>query len=95
MPEILLVASFAASLLGFLLLALSLPRHWRETMGERDSPSALRTGLRIGGFSFLLASLVSAFFRDGPAFGVLLWTLLSTVCAPMVAFMLARRVKRR
>ncbi|MEF3365016.1 DUF3325 domain-containing protein [Methylocystis sp. 9N] len=90
-----LVASFAASLFGFLLLALSLPRHWRETMGERHLPSDLRTGLRIGGFSFLLASLVFAFFRDGPAFGVLLWTLLSAVSALTVAFMLAMRIKRR
>ncbi len=86
MPEILLLTSFALSVCGFLLLALSLPRHWQEGPAEDCSLSGVSA---YGSAATVFQWRVSPpFFRDGPAFGVLLWTLVSGVGALTVTLML-------
>lgn len=65
----LLVAAYA----GFGLLALSQPRSW-ERLGRPFRPGRQAAlGLRAGGTALLGLSLLLAWLRDGPSFGILLW----------------------
>jgi len=75
---ILLFALFASAWLGFLLLALSQPHHWKLVLGQpgRRPPAQ---PFRIAASLLLAASLALALLRDGPAFGAILWVVMLTI----------------
>lgn len=89
MPDaVLLLLAMAACYLGFACLALSQCRPWQRVAGSGQGP---RLPLRLGGYSSVGAGLVLTVLCDGPAFGVLLWGLLLSAAAMMVALTLAWR----
>lgn len=87
----LLLASFALSWLGLALLASSQAQH-RSAMAMTRAPSPRRRMIQRGaGGLLLLLALASAYLRDGPSFGAVLWLLLLSLAAATVAFVLAWR----
>ncbi|HEY8261542.1 MAG TPA: DUF3325 family protein [Methylosinus sp.] len=91
MSEIPLLASFGAAALGFLALALSLPRHWRDVTGRAELPRFMQLGARAAGFGLLTTSLAFCLLREGVELGALLWPLSSGVGALSVTSLLALR----
>jgi len=88
---LLLLGVFAASWLGFALLALSQWRHWASVTGTALPCRVEVIVLRAGGGVTLALSLVLALLRDGPSFGSLLWATAISLAALAVAFTLAWR----
>lgn len=87
----LLLAGFAASWLGFALLASSQAQH-RKAIAVTRLPSAQQRLIQRGaGGLLLLFALVPTYLRDGPSFGVVLWLLLLSLAAMTLALMLAWR----
>ena len=76
---------------GWLLLALSQPRHWRALCGATPQTPATIMGQRFIGGLFLVLSLPLALWRDGPGFGSLLWGALLSLAAYTVTWLLSRR----
>lgn len=62
-----------AAYLGFATLALASSRPWHRFAGSRPRPHGARRLLVGASIAFWTVSLVVILFRDGPAFGVLLW----------------------
>lgn len=74
MPDAaLLLACWLASYLGFALLALSQPRHWRSAGGAAGPTGARAVAYRIAACAALIASFAAAVLRDGAGFGAVLW----------------------
>lgn len=67
----LLALLFAIAYAGFLLLALSQHQHWKAIVGTIADRKP--RWLRWTGGILLGLSLVTALYRDGPAFGAILW----------------------
>lgn len=89
MSTILLAAAFAASYLGWALLALTQPPHRHAACAQADG-RAFRPGPpRTIGSALLLLAASLAVLRDGPAFGALLAMLLLSAGAFAVAFTLS------
>lgn len=86
----LLLAGFAASWLGFALLASSQTQH-RKAIAVTRPPSSRQRMIQRGRGLLLLFALVPTYLRDGPSFGVVLWLLLLSLSAMTVALMLAWR----
>jgi hypothetical protein len=87
----LLAAVWASACAGCAALALSLDRHWRQVTAQPLAPPASAVRLRCAGAAGLCIALMLACWRDGAAFGVLLWTLSLPACALGVALTLAWR----
>ncbi|HET6719294.1 MAG TPA: DUF3325 domain-containing protein [Rhodocyclaceae bacterium] len=85
----------AAGLAGYgawACLALALPRHWVAANGERGAfAPAPKRALRASGGALLGLAYALCWYRDGAAFGSVLWLLLMTAVAFAVAFTLAWR----
>lgn len=75
----LLALLFALAYAGFLLLALSQHQHWQAVFGTTMGHKPLR--LRWMGGILLGLSLVTALYRDGPAFGAILWIVVLMIAA--------------
>ncbi|APR04493.1 DUF3325 family protein [Thauera chlorobenzoica] len=89
MSAILLAAAFAASYLGWALLALTQPVH-RQAAGGQADDRAFRPGPpRALGSALLVLTAVLTVLGDGPAFGALLALLLLSAGAFAVAFTLS------
>jgi len=85
----LLVAVLATAYVGFALLALSQPKHWRKTV-RAPLPGRRRLRLlRASGGLLIAGSLALALLRDGPSFGALLWATAISLAALGAAFTLA------
>ena len=82
----LLPAAFGSGLLGFGWLALTQERH-RAHIPAASSTSA-PAGQRAAGFGALLFGLPLCIAGDGPAFGALVWVLLTSAAAVAVSFIL-------
>lgn len=91
MLEALLFAGlFATAYLGFLLLALSQKQNWKRVLPDAAAtvqPPSRR--LRIAGSVLLTLSLALALFRDGAAFGSILWMIFLSIAGIAVAATLA------
>ena len=70
---------FALAYAGFLLLALSQRQHWKAVVGTIADRKPRR--LRWTGGILLGLSLVTALYRDGPAFGAILWVVVLIIAA--------------
>lgn len=90
-PVLLLMLAALASYLGFACLALAMPRHWAEAGGPRLRPAPPRQRLRGCGFALLGIAYALIVYRDGPAFGSVLWVVLLTAAAIAVALTLGWR----
>lgn len=91
MASVSLLAAALASYAGFACLALAMPRHWSSASGRRAGASPYRSSLRTCGALLLLLSLALCVYRDGAAFGAVLWTVLISFAAVGVALTLAWR----
>jgi hypothetical protein len=84
----LLAAAVACSTIGLAWLALGLPAHWQQAVGER----ALRQGtvrlLRALGAAGLVASLALCLQVDHASMASLVWVMILAAAALMVAFTL-------
>lgn len=89
----LLVAACAAGYLGFALLALSLPRHWRDVTGAVPASPRRCALQRVVGYAALVLAFALVVMRDGAAFGSVLAILLLTAVATAVALTLSWRPK--
>lgn len=88
MGAFLLIATCGTAALGFALIAFSQRQHWVLLRAPRRStPPAW---LRPAGWTILGLAVVPALVRDGPAFGLLLWTVMLTVSALLVIVLMAR-----
>lgn len=87
----LLVATWVLAYLGFAGLALSMERHWLDVMCSAAVSGHVAHRLRSLACFCLAAGLVAACWRDGPAFGGLLWVMSSVVAGIAVAFTLTWR----
>lgn len=70
---------FAFAYAGFLLLALSQRQHWKAVVGTIADRKPRR--LRWTGGILLGLSLLTALYRDGPAFGAILWVVVLIIAA--------------
>lgn len=82
--------AFALSWIGFLALALSMERHYRQVWGRAPSASA-RLLLRAAGAGGLGASLAACLADSGWTTGVLLWLGLLPVASLTIALLFAYR----
>ena len=82
----LLPAAFASGLLGFGWLALTQQRHRARipAASSASSPAAQRTA----GLAAILFGLPLCIAGEGPAFGTLVWVLLTSAAAMAVSFIL-------
>ena len=70
---------FAFAYAGFLLLALSQRQHWKAVIGTSRTVS--RGGCAGRAASCSALSLVTALYRDGFAFGAILWVVVLMIAA--------------
>lgn len=88
---LLLLIAGGSAYSGFALFALSQSRHWQHVVAGSAAKPPQKQALRmIGGLALALA-LACSWLRDGPAFGSVLWLLLLSVAAPLLAFTLSWR----
>lgn len=82
--------AFIAAVLGFTALALAMSRHHKQVC--RREPSHRRQWLlRAAGCTLLLASLLLCQAQAGWASGLVWWTGLLTLAAPVVTLLLSFR----
>jgi hypothetical protein len=77
--------------IGFASLALSQDRNWRRVVVAPLPAQAGRTALRTVGSTLLGLGLPLALWRDGPAFGSLMWVMLLSMAAATVTLILSWR----
>jgi hypothetical protein len=70
---------------GMMLFAFSIEAHWRQVFGERPRPFALRIGLRLAGAAMLAGSLMLCAAANPVTMAMLVWPMLLTVAAALVA----------
>jgi hypothetical protein len=80
----LLFALLTSAYLGFALLALSQPRNWAIAMRPKPFNATYVPVLRVIGSLLLALSLALALWRDGPAFGAILWAVMLAVASMFV-----------
>jgi hypothetical protein len=88
---ILLLSVLITAIGGFGLFALSQPRNWAIAARTRPFPVTSVPALRWSGSLMLAISLLLSIWRDGPAFGPILWILLLALGGAIVVVILARR----
>ena len=93
MPALLLIAACLAAYGGFACLALAMPEHWARVSGQEGDVSPHRGRLRPLGFGLLAAVYLLCLWRDGAAFGSVLWVVLGAAAAMAVALTLTWRPK--
>lgn len=79
--------AFIPAALGLAMLALSMPKHYRDLHGKLPART-IQWGLRVTGWVFMILSLAVAIMFEGAAIGAVLWIGLLTVAAQLVALML-------
>lgn len=84
------LATFLLQFAGFVALALSMPRHFREFFGSLPARSA-KLSMRVVGWSLLTLAFIPAIFGAGASIGIVLWFGLATLAASVVALTLTYR----
>ena len=91
MAELLRLAAFVSSLCGMAWLALAMPAHWQQVRGgARRSQRAARS-LRGLGAGALVLSLLLSLRADHPTIAPLVWVMMLTAAAILVAVTLGSR----
>lgn len=91
MTIMLLIGAGMSSYAAFACFALAMPDHWQQAGGEPAAWTARRRGLRPSGTALLALAYALCAWRDGAAFGSLLWAMLASAGALAVAFTLTWR----
>lgn len=85
------VVAFSFGIAGMGLLALSQKQHWERVLKPRPYPSAGLRTLRIVAAVGLGMSFALCIMADSPGLATLVWLMVLTVSALIVAFTLAYR----
>ena len=86
-----LLLALGFSLCGMAWLSLSLPVHFQQALGAAALSPRATTALRALGSGALLASLLACLLADHPSMAGLVWLMLLTASALLIAFALAWR----
>jgi hypothetical protein len=86
--------ALCASVLGLLLIASAMPRHWRQLRGNAALGPRRAVVLRMAGASGLLLSLFICFSSDHPSMAALVWVMQLALAALVVAGLFACRTAR-
>lgn len=81
--------AFSAAMSGFVALALSMERHWQDSLGRHHTPGRWRLWLRAGGASGLVLSLLVCLAVLGATQGWVLWLGVLTAAAVCVVGVLS------
>lgn len=85
-----LVVAAISALAGMSWLALAMPEHWKQVF-HAVVPASPQSGLlRLMGSAALILSALCCGMADHPSMAVLVWFMLSTAAAFVVAVLLAR-----
>jgi hypothetical protein len=85
------LAAFACNLCGMAWLALALPAHWQQVRPSARQPANTARALRSLGASALAASFALALLADHASIAPLVWVMMLTAAALLVALTLASR----
>lgn len=85
---LLLIATCVIAALGFASMAFSQKRHW-QLLHASTVTAEPPSGLRIAGWLLIGLAAIPCIWRDGLAFGLLLWTATLTVSGLLVIVCLA------
>ncbi|MBB1335607.1 DUF3325 domain-containing protein [Pseudoalteromonas sp. SR44-5] len=88
MMHIGLIASFVCAYVGFSCWAISQTQHWRTVIGGPFPNQGTVRAQRFIGIFMVALSLILAVFNDGFSFGALVWVLILSLAATLVAFSL-------
>jgi hypothetical protein len=72
-------------------LALAMKVHWRQARGDREQRPTATRSLRVAGAASLAASLVLCLSADHPTLASLVWIMMLSASALIVAMLLAYR----
>jgi hypothetical protein len=86
----LLAVSFACAFCGMSWLALAMEVHWSQVRGATRRPTA-SCRLRVAGAAALVVSLVVCLIADHPSMASLVWVMMASASALIVAMLLAYR----
>lgn len=89
---LLLFATWLGAVLGFGLLALTQEKHRMLRPARHRGTSTL--GARLAGWTLLAVAIVPAIWRDGVAFGLILWCMTLTISAITVVGLVYRMSAR-
>jgi hypothetical protein len=82
---LLLLLALGAATGGMASLALAMPAHWRQVMGERPLAGEVRAILRVLGAALHALSLALCVAADPASMAALVWPMLLMVAAGLVA----------
>jgi hypothetical protein len=85
------LAAFACSSCGMAWLALAMPAHWLQVRGSKNRPAYTARTLRVLGAGALALSLALALRADHASIAPILWVMMLTAAALLVAITLAAR----
>ncbi|CAD2226264.1 conserved membrane hypothetical protein [Pseudoalteromonas sp. 3J6] len=88
MMHIGLIASFVCAYVGLSCWAISQTQHWRTVIGGPFPSQEMVRTQRFFGMVMVALSLIIALFNDGFSFGALVWVLILSLAAILVAFSL-------
>lgn len=91
----LLVLALVVAVGGMGCLALSLGAHWRQVLGERAQTRGTVAGLRLAGAALLAASFALCATANPVSMAALVWPMMLTVAAAIVAAGLTVQAQRR
>ncbi len=81
------ILALLLAVVGFVLLALSLPKHHRDLLGTMPSRTVERA-FRASGWLLLGTSLLTCIATSGVSIGLVLWTAVLTVAAIAVVLLI-------
>ena len=88
----LLLATWFSAALGFGFLAIAQEKHRTLLSARYRATSAF--GMKLAGWALLAVAIVPAIWRDGVAFGLLLWFIMLTFSALAVVGLIHRLSRR-
>lgn len=91
MNSLILVFASMMAIVAHACFALTMPRHWREASQRASSTPPHPRRLRSAGFAALGGCLALCIWRDGAGFGIVLWVMLVSAAAFLVALLLSWR----
>lgn len=88
---VLIAIALATSIVGMSALALSIPEHWQQVMKRNAQTAYSRRRLRLAGAILLAAAFLECAAADPLSMAALVWPMLLTIAAAIVAATLTLR----
>lgn len=82
----LLLAALLTSIMGMACFALSIDTHWAQLLGKRERATVNPLTLRVAGAALLAIAFLLCTMADPILMAILVWTMLLTMAAFVVAF---------